>query len=78
MVQKIIQIIISTLLELLPKDKVKFAVDKALDKIEDAVKESKNPFDDMIVLPFIKKIIREPFGIEDNDEPDKVAESGTE
>jgi hypothetical protein len=48
-------------------DKVKKAVDKALDKIEDFVEASPNKLDDMIVLPIIKKVIREPFGIEDND-----------
>lgn len=70
MVQKLISIIIATLLEMLPEEKVKQAIDTALDKIEDAVKESKNPFDDMIILPFIKKVIREPFGIDDNDDPE--------
>jgi len=68
MVKKMIQLIVASLLEQLPPDKVKQAVDMALDKIEDMVAASDNKLDDMLILPLIKKVIREPFGIEDNDE----------
>ena len=69
MIAMMIKYIIESLLEKLRKQAVKDAIDSALDKIEDAVKKTKNPFDDMIILPFIQKVIREPFNIPDNDEP---------
>ena len=71
MLENILKALIESLLELLPADKVKEALDKGLDKIENKVKESGNKIDDMIVLPLIKKLIREPFDIKDNDEPEK-------
>lgn len=63
----IVPMIMSSLLELFPKEKVLEVADKILDKVEDKVKESENVIDDMTILPLIKKLIREPFGIEDND-----------
>ena len=66
--EKIISLIIENLLTLLPAEQVRKACDMGLDKIEELVEKSENKFDDAIVLPIIRKAIREPFGIEDNDE----------
>lgn len=59
---------------LLPPEKIKEVIDKWLDKIETKIVESETKIDDIIALPAIKKLIREPFGIEDNDEPEQPAE----
>ena len=67
MIDKLLKSLVETMLELLPDEKAKEIVDKALDKIEQTVEASSNKLDDAIVLPIIKKLIREPFGIEDND-----------
>lgn len=65
--EAILKAIIENLLMLLPPEKVREAVDKALDKAEEKIEESENKIDDALLLPLIKKVIREPFGIEDND-----------
>lgn len=67
-VTAILKTVIEELLNLLPVETVKAAVDKALDKIEEKVENSSNKIDDAIILPLIKKAIREPFGIEDGDD----------
>lgn len=63
----LVPLIMEALLEVLPKEKVVEAMDKALDKLEEKIEASETKLDDMVVLPLIKKLIREPFGIEDND-----------
>lgn len=67
-VTAILKTVIEELLNLLPVETVKAAVDNALDKIEEKVENSSNKIDDAIILPLIKKAIREPFGIEDGDD----------
>ena len=67
MVETILKFIIIQLLKALPEEQVKKAVDKALDALEDKIAESDTKLDDAIILPIIKTVIREPFGIEDND-----------
>lgn len=69
MLEKILSGVVAALVEVFPAEEVKKAIDKGLDKIEDAVEKTENKIDDIIVLTAIKKLIREPFGIEDNDEP---------
>lgn len=68
-VETVLKTVVGTLLETLPPEKVREAVDAGLDKVEELVENSSNKIDDAIVLPLIKKVIREPFGIEDNDVP---------
>jgi hypothetical protein len=67
MIDQFVKSLIENLIDSVGAERVKVAVDKALDKIEDAVSKSPNKLDDAIVLPLIKKLVREPFGIADND-----------
>lgn len=53
-------------LGMLTPEQLRQVADKALDYIENHVEESENKWDDLL-LPVIQKLIREPFGIEDND-----------
>lgn len=69
MINEVIKKLIEVMLEKFPKEVVLEAVDTALDYVENKVEASPNKIDDMLVLPVIKKVIREPFGIEDNDTP---------
>ena len=43
--------LVPALIALLPNDVLKRAIDALLDKIEEAVKESRTPIDDAVVLP---------------------------
>lgn len=67
MLKFIVKTLLTNLLKECPPEKVRAAADKTLDAIEKKIEESATKLDDAIVLPIIKKIIREPFGIEDND-----------
>lgn len=67
MLQNILVSLIKEFIDNFGADKVKELVDKALDKVESKIEASENKVDDAIVLSAIKKFIREPFGIEDND-----------
>ena len=67
MIENVLKLMVGTLLETLPTEAVKGAVDSALDKIENQIEKSDNKIDDALVLPIIKKVVREPFGIKDND-----------
>ena len=58
--------IINTLLGLLSPEVAKKALDSALDVIEDAVEDSSNKIDDVIVLPLCRKA-REILNIPDED-----------
>lgn len=51
----------------LSPEQLKEWADKGLDKIEDAVEATANPYDDMVVLPACK-LIRTSFTIPDNDD----------
>lgn len=48
------------------KETAKKAVDAFLDKIEDSVKDSNTPIDDILILP-VCKLCRNVFDIPDND-----------
>ncbi len=63
---QIIEMVLNTLLALLPKDKAKEAIDGLIDKLEDAVVKSAGKWDDVLVLPVLKKL-RDTFDIPDND-----------
>ncbi len=58
--------LIEALMENLSPEKAREVADGLLDKVEDAIVKSDNKWDDLL-LPVIRKMIREPFGIEDND-----------
>jgi hypothetical protein len=59
-------------LEMLKPEHVQIVIGKAIDAVEDLVKESHTKIDDILVLPLCKKI-REGLGIPDNDKPDEPA-----
>jgi len=59
--------LIAVLLKLLKPSMLIKAVDAMLDFIEDAVQDSENQIDDMLVLPIIA-LIRTTFGIPDDDD----------
>ena len=59
--------LVATLLGLISPELLKEVADKILDIIEDAVADSENKTDDILVLPLCK-LARDAFGIEDNDE----------
>lgn len=67
-IRRLLGAIMESLAEEFPKERIVAAVDRGLDKVENMVEASDNKIDDMIILPLIKKAIREPFGIADNDE----------
>lgn len=57
---------VETLIEKCDAETARSVADSVLDKVEDYFKGTKNKYDDLL-LPAIKKCIREPFGIPDND-----------
>ena len=67
MFEKFLKLLVSEIIGELSSEKAKLLIDKVLDKVENKVEATKNKIDDAIILPLIKKFIREPFGIEDND-----------
>ena len=62
---KILQIVVRQLLKQLSPDLLKQIADAALDKVEQAVADSENKFDDQTVLPLIA-LIRTAFDIPDD------------
>lgn len=58
--------LITVVLKMLSPEVLMKVADRLLDAIEDAVKDSENKIDDMLVLPLCGKV-REAFQIEDND-----------
>lgn len=63
---QILVTMLTAVLEKLPDDVVKKALDRLLDVIEDAIEKSENKIDDALVLPALQ-FIREQLGIPDND-----------
>ena len=66
MKEKIIIQLLGMLIKLVTGDRLKKLADIILDFIENEVEESKNKYDDAVLLPICKSI-RVTFGIEDND-----------
>ena len=64
MLLSILKSLMSIALQFLTDEQLKKFADMAFDFIEDAVKESANPYDDAVVLPVIKRL-REAFDIPD-------------
>ena len=64
MLLTILKSLISIALQFLTTEQLKKFADMAFDFIEDAVKESDNPYDDVTVLPIIKRL-RKAFDIPD-------------
>lgn len=64
---KLFSMILPMLLERLDKQTLNMLMDKMLDIMENAIKATSTPMDDMLILPILTKI-RESLGIEDNDE----------
>ena len=62
----IINVLLPTLMSLIPDDIMQSALDKLLDSIEDAIAKSPTAVDDAIVLPVIFAL-RAKFKIADND-----------
>jgi len=58
--------LLKIVLRAIPDDLEKKAIDAALDVIENAVADSKNKIDDMVVLPLCK-ILRRTFDVPDDD-----------
>jgi len=63
---KILTYLLPGLLKILSPETLKKGVDALLDVVENSVEKSENKVDDMIVLPLCK-VIRDTFGVEDND-----------
>lgn len=63
---QLIQMVIGMVLKQLSGADLKKFADMALDFIEDKVEESPTQYDDALILPTCK-MIRDSFGIEDND-----------
>lgn len=66
MVNKILINMLPLLFSMITPDLLKKAVDALIDVVEDAVKNSSNKIDDMVVLPMCR-LIRNTFDIPDND-----------
>ena len=62
----VVNVLLPTLMSLIPDDIMKVALDKLLDSIEDAIAKSSTPVDDALVLPVIAAL-RAKFKIADND-----------
>ena len=63
---QIINLLMPTLLALIPDDIMKVAIDKLVDSIEDAIAKSPTKVDDALVLPILSAL-RAKFKIADND-----------
>jgi len=68
MKNQLIAVLLGALLQMLNPETLKRFADAGLDAIEDAVAESENTWDDMVVLPLCSQI-RVAFDIPDNDVP---------
>ena len=75
---QVLGLVVSTLVELLSPEMVRKVADGLLDKVEKKVADSETKIDDILVLPIITHIFREPFGIEDNDDVGSGSGSGEE
>ena len=62
----IINVLLPTLISLIPDDIMATAMDKLLDSIEDAIAKSPTAVDDAIVLPVIFAL-RQKLNVPDND-----------
>ena len=62
----IINVLLPTLMGLIPDDIMQSALDKLLDSIEDAIAKSPTAVDDALVLPVIVAL-RQKLAIPDND-----------
>ena len=62
----VINVLLPTLMALIPDDIMKMGLDKLLDVVEDAVGKSESRVDDALVLPLIHAL-RAKFQIPDND-----------
>jgi len=63
---QIINLLMPTLLALIPDDIMKIALDKLLDSIEDAIAKSPTKVDDALVLPILSAL-RVKLQVPDND-----------
>ena len=66
--QSVVSALLSALFMLLTPEVIKKFVDAGLDIIEDAVANSSNKIDDVVVIPLCKKL-REALSIPDDDAP---------
>ena len=62
----IINVLLPTLMSLIPDDTMQSALDKLLDSIEEAIAKSPTAVDDALVLPVIVAL-RQKLAIPDND-----------
>lgn len=63
---QIVNLLVSSLLALVPDDIMQQGLDALLDVVEDAIAKSSTPMDDAVVLPIIVAL-RAKFKIADND-----------
>ena len=63
---QIINLLMPTLLALIPDDIMKIALDKLIDSIEDAIAQSETRIDDALVLPILSAL-RVKLQVPDND-----------
>lgn len=63
---QIINLLMPTLLALIPDDIMKIALDKLIDSIEDAIAQSETRVDDALVLPILSAL-RIKLQVPDND-----------
>ena len=66
MLEKILTGLIPIILSLLTPGQLRKFADMAMDFVEDAVQDSTNKIDDVVVLPVLKRL-RETFNIPDDD-----------
>ena len=66
MLERILTALIPIILGLLTPDQLRKFADMAMDFVEDAVKDSTNKIDDVVVLPILERL-RETFNIPDDD-----------
>ena len=62
----VINVLMPTLMSLIPDDIMQVAVDRLLDSIEEAIANSATPIDDALVLPVIAAL-RNKLRVPDND-----------
>ncbi len=67
MQERILMMLVNIALERLTEGQLKDWADAAIDKLEDAVKETDTQVDDIIVLPLLK-LIRAAFDIPDGED----------
>ena len=63
---QIINLLMPTLLALIPDDIMKIALDKLIDSIEDAIAQSETRIDDALILPILSAL-RVKLQVPDND-----------